>query len=308
MKEQCYDEGTIQAFLDGELASDMLENVARHVAFCDDCSMLLQDAEQESAFAFAALDEEFNNLVPTERIRTNLYQAISEIEKPKVSFWEKITNFSWIYSNPSMAAFAGLLVVAGLFAVVWEYNSRMGVSPVETAQNPASVKSQPIPQNQTLANVPQVKTQNNPSEATFASVKENPSVNPPVETKANEPKPKYQNLKYTVAPATVRRSVEERPSVAPAELLSGEVAYVKTIATLNKTVDENKDMILSPAARIAFEKDLAVVNDAISKMKAEVRKNPKNEGAKTILRNSYQSKIELLNSVAERSQMVAGLD
>lgn len=309
MKQQCYDEGVIQAFLDGELASETLENVARHLAFCDNCSALLQDVEDESAFAFAALDEEFNTLVPTERIRTNLYQAIAEIEKPKVSFWTKLTDFSWLSSSPSLAAFASLLIVAGLFAVIWEYNSRAGNVSVEMAQNTPSVKNQTVQVNQNAASVAQIPIQSDARNAEFITAESNEQDVPNVAPKrVSNARPKFQNLKYTVEPPRERPAVENRPAVSSAEVLSGENAYIKTIATLNKTVDESKDMILSPSARVAFEKDLAIVNDAITKMKAEVRKNPKNEGAKTILRNSYQNKIDLLNSVAERSQTVAGLD
>ena len=55
MKENCFDIGTIQAFLDGELASERLENVARHLALCDDCALQLAAAEEETAFAFLPL-------------------------------------------------------------------------------------------------------------------------------------------------------------------------------------------------------------------------------------------------------------
>ena len=90
MKETCFDESTIQAFLDGELTSDLLESVARHTAHCDNCALLLQEAEEESVFAFELLDDELNSLVPTERIRAHVYQAISNIEQPKESIWQKI--------------------------------------------------------------------------------------------------------------------------------------------------------------------------------------------------------------------------
>lgn len=302
MKEQCYDEGTIQAFLDGELNPDMLETVARHVSFCDGCAFLLQETEEESAFAFAALDNEFNSLVPTERIRTNLYQAISEIEKPKVSFWEKLADWRFLFSNPSITAFAGLLIVAGLFAVVWKFNSQNYVSTIETAQVATSTKSA----EKTIAAT---------STSGVSAIERSPVTAEPSKTDLPKPrfakagsedlKPKYQNIKYT-APANPR--IEERRSATPAEILSGEETYLKTIATLKKTVDGSKDLVLSPSARVAYEKDMAMVNDAISKMKAEVRKNPKNEVAKEVLRNSYQNKIDLLNSVAERRETMASLD
>jgi anti-sigma factor RsiW len=56
MTEKCFDIGTIQAFLDGELASDMSEKVACHTASCDVCAIMLAEAEEESAFAFSALE------------------------------------------------------------------------------------------------------------------------------------------------------------------------------------------------------------------------------------------------------------
>jgi hypothetical protein len=42
-------------------------------------------------------------------------------------------------------------------------------------------------------------------------------------------------------------------------------------------------------------------------MKAEVRRNPKDEAAKQILRASYQNKIDLLSSVADKTDLMASL-
>lgn len=303
MKEQCYDEGTIQAFLDGELNPERLEQVARHVSFCDECAFLLQETEEEASFAFAALDDEFNSLVPTERIRTNLYQAISEIEKPKVSFWEKLADWRFLFANPSITAFAGLLIVAGLFAVVWKYNSQNFVSTVETARvvtsNQATQKiADAVPPSRNIPSAEAITINAEPSKTDAPKPRF-------AKATSEDLKPKYQNLKYS---ASRNARIEERKPAADTGILSGEETYLKTIATLKKTVDGSKDMVLSPSARVAYEKDMAMVNDAISKMKAEVRKNPKNEVAKEVLRTSYQNKIDLLNSVAERSETLASLD
>jgi hypothetical protein len=91
------------------------------------------------------------------------------------------------------------------------------------------------------------------------------------------------------------------------EPLPGEESYIKTIATLERTVDDKKDEVLKPSSRLAFEKDLALVNDAISKMKAQVKKNPKNEAAKQVLLASYENKIDLLNSVAGKTELMASM-
>lgn len=192
MKDQCFDEGTIQAFLDGELASDTLEQVARHVALCDDCALLLAESEEESAFAFAALEDEFNALVPTERIRTNLYQAISEIEKPKVSFWEKIASLSFIFSNPSLTAFAGLLIVAGLFAVVWKQNYQPAAPTTEVARTTAIERTQPnnsvVSQNETG----EISAPIQPATIAQTSGGNRSRIS------STDYRPKYQNAKYTV--------------------------------------------------------------------------------------------------------------
>lgn len=301
MKEQCFDEGTIQAFLDGELASDTLEQVARHVALCDDCAMLLAESEEESAFAFAALEDEFNQLVPTERIRTNLYQAISEIEKPKTSFWEKITSLRFVFSNPSLTAFAGLLIVAGLFAVIWKNNYQPTAPTTEVARTTIADRTQPnnavVSQNETG----EVNAPIQPTTIAQTSGETRPRIS------NADYRPRYQNAKYTIESPRPRINTPVAQP-APAELVAGESTYLKTIDTLAKTVDANKGVILGASARVAYEKDMAMVNDAIAKMKTEVRKNPKNEVAKEVLRNSYRNKIDLMNSVAEQSQMVAGLD
>ena len=89
--------------------------------------------------------------------------------------------------------------------------------------------------------------------------------------------------------------------------MPGEESYVKTISSLNRTVEEKKDNVLRPSQRIAYERDMAVVDDAIAKMRDEVKKNPKNESARKVLYSSYQNKIDLLNSVSQKEELMASL-
>lgn len=89
--------------------------------------------------------------------------------------------------------------------------------------------------------------------------------------------------------------------------MPGEESYVKTIASLTETVEEKKDGILRPSQRVAFERDMAVVNDTINKMKKEVRRNPRNETARQVLYSSYQNKIDLLNAVAQKEELMASI-
>ena len=80
---------------------------------------------------------------------------------------------------------------------------------------------------------------------------------------------------------------------------------MKTIENLSSTVENQKDTALRPSARITYERDMAVVDDAIKRMKHEVRKNPKNESAKQVLYSSYQNKIDLLNSIAQKEELMS---
>ena len=93
----------------------------------------------------------------------------------------------------------------------------------------------------------------------------------------------------------------------PDGYIPGEESYVKTIANLNQTVATQKDTAMRPSQRVSYERDLAVVNDSIKRMRDEVKKDPKNDSAKQVLYSSYQNKIDLMNSVAQREELVASL-
>lgn len=294
MKENCFDEGVMQAFLDGELSTDMLEKVARHVALCDLCALILQETEEESAFAFAALDNEFNTLVPTERIRTNLYQAISEMEKPSISFWQRILSFGAFLSNPSVAALASLLIIATVLAAIVSFRNESSSETVTgSLVSQANLPKETGPVMQTSGE--QVFPVDNP-----------PALTTQVTSKPRgENQPKFENAVYRVpAPGRTTSNVSKSQ---PTESVAGEETYVKTIASLTETVNAQKDTVLKPAARVDFEKNMAIVNGTIAKMKKEVRKNPKNEAAKEVLKNSYQNKIDLLSSVSEKNELMAAL-
>lgn len=307
MMEKCFDEGTIQAFLDGELASGLAEKVACHVALCNDCATALATAEEENSFAFAALDSQFNALVPTERIRTRLFETISA---EKRTFWEKIFGKGFRWSNSHVAAFASLVFVVSAFAVLFSVRENVPAGNDLAMQNPpppsisvAQVAPQPV---SNPAPEPGIET----GESTEAQPV--PVIQPAVYQPRNNARIQAQRADFRPGTATVINRTPapdvETPRPSNDYAIAGEETYVRTIATLTKTVNDRKDEIMRPSAQVAFEKDLAVVDDAIRKMRAEVRKNPKNEAAKEVLRSSYRNKIDLLNSVAEKNELMASLD
>jgi hypothetical protein len=298
--EKCFDEGMIQAFLDGELASDLSEKVACHVAMCDGCAMSLALAEEESSFAFAALDAEFNSLVPTERIRTRLFETIAAERK---SFWQRLFGEGFRWTNPSVAAFASLVLVVGLFATLWiARENSLNNGEIAVAEKPQATVAKT-----SESKIAEPTSDVNPVPFTGEETRA-PQIRQVTARPRNENRFEAQKADYR--PVDDRKpSIEAAPRVEPRyEAISGEESYVKTIATLQQSVENRKDELMKPSMRVAFEKDMAVVDDTIKKMKTEVRRNPKNEAAREVLRSSYQSKIDLLNSVAEKSELMASVN
>lgn len=314
--EKCFDEGTIQAFLDGELASDLSENVACHVSVCDACASMLAFAEEENSFAFAALDTEFNALVPTERIRTRLFETI---EAERASFWQRVFGKGFRWTHPSVSAFASLLLIVGIFGTLWiARDNSIGGRTVSQAENTITPSTRPV---SAQFDGDRAHDSQNPAPVTVADDDNNneeklaPTVQTPVFKPKNENRLQAQRAVYV---PEKNSTIEDRklkvkdvavptPATYSATIV-GEESYIRTIAALKQTVDSRKDELMRPSSRVAFERDLAVVDDAIKKMQREIRKNPRNQAAREMLRVSYQNKIDLLNSAAEKSELMAALD
>jgi hypothetical protein len=290
----CVDIGTIQGFLDGELAPAASEAIAHHIGLCDDCAMLLATAEEESSFAFAVLENEFNVPVPTHRLWTKINDKLAS-ERP--TFWQSIWS-SFTFSKPSVLAFGSLLLIFGTFVIFWSLNQKqISDSPTMTKVEPEKIGTSSPPE---LIDP-------------VVNIAKTPDVIVPriVKKTTNEPK-KFTAMKAAfIAPKPQRREtlniapIDRIPSVP--QLVNGEDTYIKTIATLSQNVDSAKDTVLRPSARIDLERNLAMVDNAITTMQKKARKNPRDEGAKQILFSSYQTKIDLLNSVNEKSELIASI-
>ena len=306
MKNKCFDIGMIQAFLDGELASDLSERVVKHAAACDECALMMSEAEEENAFAFAALDGELNVLVPTERLRTKVFTAIDEIEHERsIGWWQRLTESLGLADfdlrSPSFAALACTLLFVGTFALSLKMLPRMvALDEVALGEDLGRVTEAPIVSR--TAKKADVK-------ATTSDSADRSSSNTIVIARASRKRSRPRKLVYRPEVKTnvdgVKQVQPKAPKFGPA--VEGEDIYLQTISTLNKSVDGNKDFTMRAKERIAFERNIAMVDNAIKKMKAEVRKNPSNKAAKDLLKSSYQNKIDLLNSVAERNELMASM-
>lgn len=301
MNEKCFDGGAIQAFLDGELTPQMSLKFTNHISKCAACAAALAAAEEETAFVFAALDGEMNALVPTQRLWTKINESITE-EKRQTPVWRKLWNFIAVsLANPSLTA-AGILLVLGIFTAVLTLRND-SENPLTAVNNlpKQSVPAIPAEVLETIDTAPASTIDIEPVAPVQASVRRAASRED--EIRSMVVRTDFRKSETHKLPATDPRT----PKTENAVYIPGEESYVKTIATLKQTVDVQKDTVLRPAQRVAFERDLAVVEDSIRKMKKEVRKNPKNESAKQILYTAYQNKIDLLNSVAGRNELMASL-
>jgi hypothetical protein len=275
MKE-CIDEGTLQAWFDGELGREEAAAVASHLASCPVCAQAATTVENENLLLSSALETEFAESVPTERIQQRLNSVIVEnqIARPvradgstKAGWWVSLGGL--LFPSPQRAfGYAGLaavIILGVIFGVV--YLKRGEVVPV--AQNePAKPISPPTTEPSPVAV--------NSTPGTGPAVKPTGPVEPP------------KNLIVRKTPRA------NRPSTA---LLPGERDYVKTIAALDKSLKSEAPM--RPSLQVEYQHNVAVLDSAIEMTRDAVRKNPKDTQASQFMLAAYQSKVDLLNQVAE---------
>lgn len=300
MSKECIDIGKIQEFLDGETPPETAVKMAGHFSVCDSCALLLSQAEDENAVVFSALERDLNTLVPTQRLWNRINESIDH-EKGNASIWKRAYGFLALYlANPSLSAAAGVLIVFALAAGVWTF------LPSSVNRGP-EVAAIPVPDSVAVPNRSNAGSANGPN--IYVAGQSEPDLVsnelPPVAEREVR-RPAAITANYSSGSV---RQPHPQPEARPMTLqyIAGEESYVRTIAQLSSSVDAQKDRVLPPASRVAFERDLAVVDDSIKRMREFVRKNPRNQTAKQVLYASYQDKIDLLNSVGQREELMASL-
>lgn len=289
MNGNCFEIGIIQAFLDGELEPGLSARFTDHVADCDTCALELARAEEESSIVFPALEREFDTLVPTHRLWARINEGIIE-EKKRAPFWQRFREAILAQiASPSLAAAAMVLLIFGIFAALWGFR-QSNTGPAQTvASNSVKTPAAPARMGDVEVTVPSNEV-------------DTPEVTPPRVERASYSR---EPVKAITADYRVKGLDTEAPRIIVPQYLPGEESYVRTIDRLTKTAKAGEDSAIRPSARIGFERDMAVVDDAITRMRKEVRNNPNNESARQVLYTSYQNKIDLLNSVAQKEELLS---
>lgn len=300
MNGKCFEIGTIQAFLDGETTPEVSLRLTQHVSACDGCARLIASAEEENSFVFSALERELDTLVPTQRLWSRINDSIAE-EKSSAPFWQKIALYVRLaLANPSLTAAAGVVLVLGMFAAFVSLNDRVETTIVSSPQSirpnvPAPVDGGTVEIATTADGSALPSRTDSKQSVTISSLsrKEIRDLAASVNARSSQREIKPFTADYRVA--------------AVDSYLPGEESYVKTISDLKQNVDTQKDTVMTPSNRVSYERDMAVVNDSIKRMRDVVKMNPRNQAARQVLYSSYQDKIDLLNSVAQREELIASL-
>ena len=294
MNGKCLDIGTIQCFLDGETSQEESLRIGHHIANCEACAQLLAVAEDENSFVFSTLEREMNALVPTQRLWTRINDSI-KVEKSRQPFWRTIfAFFGASLLSPAATSAAAVLVVFGFIGAYLVL--RQPTQQITYVAPPVAHKDSSL----TPALPSVVPVEDEQPSADTASAVETTTAPTVVHVKQG-------SLSDDKLEKLVKDANRIRP-ITTEYYITGEESYIKTIADLKETVDGRKDAVFTGSSRVAFERDLAVVNDSINRMRKVVRKNPRNQAAKQVLYSSYQDKIDLLNAVAQKDELMATVD
>ena len=283
---RCLDEAKLQTYFDGELPLEMMESVTSHLASCATCAAAVRELEEESALLATAFAAEFEASVPTERLRQRIDEAVlgerlviarsSEKASGLATFFAGLLNFG----NQRALGYASLAAVLA-FAAIFGIVKMKGTSEPATAVN-----------NSTPASVPNNQGTNIVAQAPANASQNVQAVKLPVTLK-----PSNNNGVRQVPVKSTAKSAP-KPAPAPVKLLPGERSYLQTIARLDSTIKSNKQG-MRPSLQVEYERNLAVVDRAIAATRSAAKSNPNDPDAADFMFAAYQSKVDLLNTIAD---------
>lgn len=279
---RCLDEGKLQCYFDGELSIEMMESVTSHLASCVTCAAAAREMEEETAFVMSALSGEFEASVPTERLRERINEAVLGDRIASAQSTQKAGFFSGLLSfgTQRTLGYASLAVILAFAAIAAVVKLRTTTPP--PAVNKTTAQADNKPQKSNSDQVAVVAPKANPENVQQVAV--------PVRDNSKHfvPRP----VKFTPV-STVAANADHA-----VKLLPGERSYLQAIARLDSTIKSNqKDM--RPALQAEYQRNLAVVDRAIAATRSAAKSNPNDPDAADFMFAAYQSKVDLLNTIAD---------
>jgi anti-sigma factor RsiW len=280
------DEGKLQSYFDGELSIEMMETVTSHLASCATCAAAARELEEESALLMSALTAEFESSVPTERLRERIDAAVFGDRIAVASASGKATGLAGFFAGLLNFGTQRTLGYASL-AVVLAFAAIMAVVKMNGTNNKVAVVSTPAPDKNQTADNGQV-AQAGPAQQ--SGIQQPIAIsNPPVKASAV---PAHKPARFVAA------STAPAPAPQRVKLLPGERSYLQAIARLDSTINSNKKS-MRPSLQVEYERNLAVVDRAIAATRSAAKSNPNDPDAADFMFAAYQSKVDLLNTIAD---------
>ncbi|HET9478832.1 MAG TPA: zf-HC2 domain-containing protein [Pyrinomonadaceae bacterium] len=275
---RCLDQATLQSYFDGELSGEMMERASLHLASCSTCAAAAREMEEEIGLLMTALAPDFEASVPTERLRQQIDAAVLDLRIGAASSRERTGFGAFISSLLSFGTqrtlgYASLVMVLAFAAI-------FGLVKFKTTPQ------EPIAETQPVMNADKQVAQTPPeAPAAFEPVQ----VNTPV---ARNNTDKRAGIKRNRTPKS------ELIKSEPVKLLPGERSYLQTIARLDSTIKANQKS-MRPSLQVEYERNLAVVDRAIAATRSAAKSNPNDPDAADFMFAAYQSKVDLLNTIAD---------
>ena len=282
MKE-CLQEEVLQSYLDGELHGQRMEQVTIHLSSCVSCSNLARQLEQENSLLASALAPEFESAVPSERLRQRIDAAIATARIDAAASETGVRN--WLSSlsdlftiRPQRAlAYASLMLIVGFGAIM------------------AMMRWQTVPTSTTDSLIATATPAPSPEPTTAPRVNSAPPSSEPKGTKSTVPNERRRQRGSAIAARTISRPNE---TAAPhVKLLPGERSYLQTIAQLDSTLKSDKGR-MKPEVQAEYQRNLAFVDRTLAVARTAAKTNPNDPDATEFMFSAYQSKVDLLNTVA----------
>lgn len=100
----------------------------------------------------------------------------------------------------------------------------------------------------------------------------------------------------SASPATMASDDDATASVVPASHGAGDEDYARAMASLLAALDQGKDR-MAPGTRVVVERNLAVIDRALSDIQAALAKDPNNTDLMRLFSTTRKRKVETLRQV-----------
>ena len=276
---RCLDEATLQSYFDGELSAQLMERASSHLAGCVTCAAAAREIAEETALLTSALEAEFEVSVPTQAVRERIDAAVFGVRVANVERTEKAGFFAafanvFSFNSQRNLGYASLVVVLAFGAILGIVKYRQAkVTPATVNHTDNIQAAAPSDLNKSKA----VEVADSRSAV--------PDRRPVVP----------QQVKYSPRPATAKVVPVKNDTL---RLLPGERSYLQAIARLDTTINSNKKA-MRPSLQVEYERNLAVVDRAIAATRNAAKSNPNDPDAADFMFAAYQSKVDLLNTIAD---------